>query len=65
LDSFDFTAIPTLNKKRVVELFRCEFVDKKNVITLGNSGTGKTHIASGFEMAAYQKGLSVLFTTAA
>ena len=64
LDSFDFTAIPSLNKKRVIELSRCEFVDKKeNVITLGNSGTGKTHIATG--LAACQKGVSVLFTTAA
>jgi DNA replication protein DnaC len=66
LDSFDFTAIPTLNKKRVLELSRCEFVDKKeNVITLGNSGTGKTHIATGLGLAACQKGVSVLFTTAA
>ena len=66
LDSFDFTAIPSLNKKRVMELSRCEFVDKKeNVITLGNSGTGKTHIATGLGLAACQKGISVLFTTAA
>ena len=66
LDSFDFTAIPSLNKKRVTELSRCEFVDKKeNVITLGNSGTGKTHIATGLGLAACQKGVSVLFTTAA
>ena len=66
LDSFDFTAIPSLNKKRVMELSRCEFVDKKeNVITLGNSGTGKTHIATGLGLAACQKGVSVLFTTAA
>jgi len=66
LDSFDFTAIPSLNKKRVMELSRCEFVDKKeNVITLGNSGTGKTHIATGLGLAACQKGVSVFFTTAA
>jgi DNA replication protein DnaC len=38
---------------------------KKNVITLGNSGTGKTHIATGLGLAAFQKGVSVLFTTAA
>lgn len=66
LDSFNFTAIPSLNKTQVMELARCEFVDRKeNVILLGNSGTGKSHIATGLGMAACQKGLPVLFTTAA
>ena len=66
LDSFNFTSIPSLNKARVMELARCEFVDKKeNVIALGNSGTGKTHIATGLGLAACQKRLPVLFTTAA
>ncbi|MCH9023614.1 MAG: ATP-binding protein, partial [Planctomycetes bacterium] len=66
LDSFNFTSIPSLNKARVMELARCEFVDKKeNGIALGNSGTGKTHIATGLGLAACQKGLPVLFTTAA
>jgi DNA replication protein DnaC len=32
---------------------------------LGNSGTGKTHMALGLGLAACQKGLSVAFTTAA
>ena len=35
------------------------------VIALGNSGTGKTHIALGLGLAACQRGLSVGFTTAA
>jgi len=66
LDSFDFKAIPSLNKKLVMELARCEFIERKeNVIALGNSGTGKTHIATGLGVAACQKGLSVLFATAA
>ena len=50
----------------VVELARCEYVDRReNVIALGNSGTGKTHIALGLGLAACQKGLSVGFITAA
>jgi DNA replication protein DnaC len=66
IDSFNFTVIPSLNKIQVMELARCEFVDRKeNVILLGNSGTGKSHIATGLGMAACQKGLPVLFTTAA
>ena len=49
-----------------MELARCEYVDRKeNVILLGNSGTGKSHIATGLGLAACQKGLPVLFTTAA
>jgi DNA replication protein DnaC len=66
LDSFDFTAIPSLNKVRVLELARCEYLQRReNIIALGNSGTGKTHIALGLGLAACQKGLSVSFTTAA
>ena len=66
LDSFDFKAIPSLNKMLVVELARCEYVERReNIIALGNSGTGKTHIALGLGLAACQKGLSVGFTTAA
>ena len=66
LDSFDFTAIPSLNKTLVLELARCEYIARRdNVIAVGNSGTGKTHIAIGLGLAACQKGLSVGFTTAA
>ena len=64
LDSFDFKAIPSLNKMLVLELARCEYIERReNVIALGNSGTGKTHIALGLGLAACQKGLSVGFIT--
>jgi len=66
LDSFDFAAIPSLNKLLVLELARGSYVARReNVIALGNSGTGKTHVALGLGLAACQKGLSVGFTTAA
>jgi len=66
LDTFDFLAIPSLNKALALELARCEYIDRKeNVIALGNSGTGKTHVALGLGLAACQRGLSVGFTTAA
>jgi DNA replication protein DnaC len=66
LDSFDFKAIPSLNKTLTMELARCAFVDRReNVIALGPSGTGKTHVALGLGLAACQKGLKVRFTTAA
>ena len=43
LDTFVFTAIPSLNKMLVLELARCEYIlRRENIIALGNSGTGKT-----------------------
>ena len=66
LDSFDFLAISSVNKQLVMQLARCEYVDRReNVIAMGNSGTGKTHAALGLGLAACQRGLSVGFTTAA
>ena len=48
LDTFDFLALPSLNKALVLELARSEYVQRReNVIALGNSGTGKTHVALG------------------
>jgi DNA replication protein DnaC len=65
MDSFDFLAIPTLNKTLVLELARCEFLGRReNVLLLGNSGTGKTHIALALGLAACQRGHRVRFTTA-
>lgn len=66
LDSFDFKALPSLNKVLVNELARGEFIIRgENVIALGPSGTGKTHLAIGLGLAACQKGMAVGFTTAA
>jgi DNA replication protein DnaC len=75
LESFDFDAIPGLDKKLVLDLARCEFVARReNVImpqaclrhdALGPSGTGKTHIACGIGLAACQRGVKTRFATAA
>ena len=66
LDSFDFAAIPTLNKMLVLELARGTYLERReNVIALGPSGTGKTHVALGLGLAACQRGLPVGFVTAA
>jgi hypothetical protein len=46
VDSFDFLTMPSVNKSLLLELARCEFLARgENVLLLGNSGTGKTHIA--------------------
>ena len=50
----------------MLELARCEWIERReNVIALGPSGTGKTHVALGLGLAACQKGLPVAFVTAA
>lgn len=65
LDSFEFKSLPSLNKVMVMEFARCEYINaNENIIAVGNSGTGKTHIALGLGLAACQKGLAVGFVTA-
>ena len=66
LERFNFDAIPTLNKKRVLELVRSAFVDRReNVIALGPSGVGKTHSTIALGVTACQRGLKPRFATAA
>ena len=66
LETFEFPAIPSLNKRLVLELARSEYLDRReHVLALGNSGTGKTHLALAVGLAACQQGYRVRFTTAA
>lgn len=65
-DTFDFTAVPALNKQKVLELARGEWLDERcNCCLIGNSGTGKTHVAIGLGLAACRQGRRVRFFTAA
>jgi len=66
LDQFDFTALPSLNKARVLDLAQGSYLDKQeNLILMGNSGTGKTHLATALGLLACQQGRKVRFFTAA
>jgi DNA replication protein DnaC len=66
LDRFDFSAIPTLNKAAVLHLAQGEYIEKKeNLLLMGNSGTGKTHLATALGLTACQQGKNVRFFTAA
>ena len=58
----------TREAARVFDLHRDtvrKMLEQENVIAIGNSGTGKTHVALGLGLAACQRGLSVGFTTTA
>ena len=62
LESFDFTAQPSINKVLVTELLRGEYIDKReNILMVGSSGTGKTHLATALGIAACGQGKRVRF----
>lgn len=66
LENFDFKVIPSLNKPKVLKLMQGDYVHKKeNVILVGSSGVGKTHIAIALGYEACRQGLKVKFYTAA
>ena len=65
-ESYDFSVMPSLNKQKVLELSRCEWIDKKDSCCLiGSPGTGKTHMAIALGLAACRQGRKVRFFTAA
>ena len=66
LADFDFSAIPSLDKARVLDLTRGEYIAKRETILLvGNPGLGKTHLAIGLALAACRQGHKVRFWTTA
>jgi DNA replication protein DnaC len=66
LDQFDFTALPALNQAKVLSLAQGEYLERhENLILMGNSGTGKTHLATALGLLACQQGKKVRFLTAA
>lgn len=62
LEAFDFKAQPSLNKVLITELMLGEYIDKReNILLVGNSGTGKTHVAVALGIAACGRGRRVRF----
>ena len=65
LEEFDFMLLPSVSKEEVIHLGTAEFVRaRENVIFLGASGTGKTHLAQAIGQAAIYAGQRVRFTSA-
>jgi len=66
LADFDFSCVPSLNKQRVLELARGEYLSKtESILLIGNPGLGKTHVATGLALAACRQGHRVRFYNAA
>jgi DNA replication protein DnaC len=65
LSDFDFSLLPALNKQKVLELGRSEWVRAAgNCCLIGEPGTGKTHLAVGLGLCAARSGWKVKFFTA-
>jgi len=65
IDTYEFSAQPSINEALVRELLRGEYLDKReNVLLIGNPGTGKTHLASALAFSACAQGRKVRFHTA-
>lgn len=64
LETFDYSAAPGLDVRLVHELEAGEYIrEHRNVILIGKSGTGKTHLATGFGIAACRQGIATRFVT--
>ena len=62
LDEFDFSARPSVNKPLLLQLVQGEYLDKReNLLFVGPSGTGKSHLATALGMAACAQGRKVRF----
>ena len=65
LDSFAFKVQPSINQPLIRELMRGGYVDEReNVLFIGNSRTGKTHLATALAFSACQQGRKVRFFSA-
>ena len=66
LSTFEFSAVPKLNRKRLLDLSRCAFLEKReNVVFVGPPGVGKTHLCIALGREACRRGKRVKFFTAA
>ena len=62
IESFRFDQQPSINEALIRELLTGEFLERReNVLLIGNSGTGKTHVATALGLAACREGRKVRF----
>ena len=62
IDDFDFDYQPSINKQEILELNTLGFLERhENILFLGPSGVGKTHLATSIGITAAKKRYSVYF----
>lgn len=62
MDEFDFNFQPGVNKKQLLELNNLGFIDKKeNILFVGSSGVGKTHLATSIGITCARSRISTYF----
>ena len=62
IDEFDFNYQPKLNKKLILDLASCRFINENtNIVLMGKPGVGKTHLANALGLEALKQGYNVLF----
>lgn len=66
LEDFDFSFQPSIDKRIINDCLTCNFIkEKKNIVFIGNPGTGKTHLSIAIGIRALMKGFKVYFTSIA
>ncbi|MFC5466826.1 IS21-like element helper ATPase IstB [Lederbergia graminis] len=62
ISEFDFEFQPGINKQQILDFTTLRFIeDKQNIIFMGSSGVGKTHLATSIGIAASKKRTSTYF----
>ena len=66
IEDFDFSFQPSIDKKIINDCLTCQFInEKKNIVFIGNPGTGKSHLSIAIVITALKKNYKVIFTTTA
>jgi len=64
LEDFDFSFQSSLDQRQINDATTCQFIaDKSNIVLIGDSGTGKTHLSIALGLKALAKEYTVYFTT--
>lgn len=64
-DDFQFSFNPKIPRHRIIDLATCSFVQKReNILVIGKTGLGKSHIAQALGHRACIAGHTVVFTSA-
>lgn len=62
IQDFDFTFQPSINKSQILDLATLRFIEKgENILFVGSSGVGKTHLATAIGIKAAQSRYSTYF----